>query len=145
MRISKDPKKFQELTRMIKDKVPYVQIARKFGIDHSSVIHWARKFGIPPVPRIKITKIPKFCVDCRRGIGYLSTRCPSCASKEAASHRKPSTIKEVVIKGLIFIKDPLSGELINQGRSYREYLAIEKQKNKPKSLLQIIKEKAVRL
>jgi len=47
IRIFKDPEKYQELIQLLNEKQSYKSISRHFNCDHTSVIYWARKIGIP--------------------------------------------------------------------------------------------------
>lgn len=50
-RIFKDPAKYQELLILLNAKASYMSISRHFQCDHTSVIYWARKVGIPAATR----------------------------------------------------------------------------------------------
>lgn len=51
VRVFKDPAKYQELVELLNAKASYLSIARHFHCDHTSVIYWARKIGIPVIEK----------------------------------------------------------------------------------------------
>lgn len=46
-RIFKEKDKYDELMQMLERRRTYMDIARHFHCNHTSVIYWARKIGIP--------------------------------------------------------------------------------------------------
>src|SRR3990167_2930514 len=109
VKIFQDITKYQELVNMLRDGVPYSQIARKYGADHSSIMYHARKLGIPTnwgKPR-KQEVIRKF----KRVPQYKSI-------------------------GDFYMEE---GERINTGKNYADYLADERKRNPKLPLEEIVR------
>src|SRR3990167_3754539 len=99
IRIFKNPVKYQELLRLLKLGWDYHSIAEHFDCHRTTIIHQARKLGVPP--RV---------------------------SEKTRSY-KPTPMKDYYE----------NNERINLGKSYKEYLDIERNRNPSISLKEIIK------
>lgn len=56
VRLFKDKEKYDELMQMLERRETYKSIARHFHCDHTSIVYWARKCGIPPKNQIVVIR-----------------------------------------------------------------------------------------
>src|SRR5690606_35011475 len=116
-KVFRDWRKFEQLKKMLKDKhengvkIPYTQIADYFGVDYTSIMYQESLLCY----RKDMHKNEVLTKNCRQCGGEFKTRRKQ---QVYCSYECQATIAKPV--------EPLrdeSGERINEGKTYKQYLA----------------------
>jgi len=109
-----NPELLEEMRMLRKEGWSYPRLARRYKVDHSSIIYQIQKAGILPKEKVKWER--PLCKVCGAKVAnfwnvYCSRECMAVRNKV-----KPQPIE---------IPQSNNKEKINEGKSYAEYLRIE--------------------
>lgn len=117
------PRTLCEMITNARNGMTYSALARKYDVDHTTIIHWCRKYGIGPLSKDQSNSRIQEVMAARTQQDILLAKEKRANAKLEANKLK---IKRISPSAKFYIDD--NGEKINLGKNYKYYVAKSKQR-----------------